>query len=170
MGRWSFGNTLCSQDDGWRMAKENRKKIGPVEILAFENSFHGKDVKAWIYNWDEGKALMSYAALNEVYIYNGSIYGLPPNGENLKGEFLEAYRGGINTGLSFIDLIMQGFVAVLEERIEGNQKEYDIKFRDIRRPAQINLRIPNEIYKYITGKNKKIKIVGPLFFGVKAEF
>ena len=65
---------------------------------------------------------------------------------------------------------MQGFVAVLEERIESNQNEYDIKFRDIKRPAQINLRIPDEIYDYITGKNKKIKIVGPLYFGVRAEF
>ena len=153
-----------------KVAYENRKEIGPAEVLAFENSFHGKGVKVSIYNWDEGKALLSYAALNEVYVYNGSIYGLPPEGENLKGELLEAQRGGINTGLSFMDLIMQGFVAVLEERIKSNQTGYDIKFRDIKRPAQINLRIPDEIYDYITGKNKKIKIVGPLYFGVRAEF
>ena len=64
---------------------------------------------------------------------------------------------------------MEGSVADLEGAIKNKRPEFNVQYKLIKRPAQINLLIPEKIHDYIIGCHKKIKIGGPLFFGVKAE-
>ncbi len=150
-------------------ARENLDKIGPLKVLAYEGKLLGAQVRVYIYNWDEGKPLLSFAALNEIYAHEGNIYGLPPKSDGLTGEALEAFTGGTNTGLNFLQLIMEGSVANLEVAVRESKTEFNVQYKLIKRPAQINLHIPEKVHDYITGCYKKIRIGGPLFFGVKAE-
>ncbi|MDI6703503.1 MAG: O-phosphoserine--tRNA ligase [bacterium] len=152
-------------------AISNRNKIGPVEVLGFEGRFLERDIKVWIYNWDEGKELLSKATFNEVWVYNGSIAGLPKKEkvDHIPESFLKIYENGINTHLRFIDLIIKRFVSELEINIKKGERSCDLRFKMIKGPREINLKIPDRIYQYISSHNKKILIGGPLFFGIKAE-
>jgi O-phosphoseryl-tRNA synthetase len=154
-----------------RCATQNKDRIGPVDVLVFDGELLSKRVKIWIYNWDTGKRMLSYASFNEVYVHNGSIIALPQRKEDLKipPHFLEIYEEGINTHLKLIDLLSREFVAELEEGIARGDGCINLKFKRANRPKEVNLKIPDHIYRYITEHQKKIQVGGPLFFGIKAE-
>lgn len=150
------------------VATHYKDNIGPVEIFAYED----KNVKVWVYNWDEGKPMLSFAAFNEIYIYEGNIIGLPK--EFREGRLTNlaqlAREKGINTHLLYLETIVNGFVTYLEKLVkEGKNAIIDERYKMAKRPSDINLFIPDFVKRYITNNNKKIEVGGPLFFGLKAE-
>jgi O-phosphoseryl-tRNA synthetase len=148
-------------------ATKHKDDIGPVEILAYED----KNMKVWVYNWDEAKPMLSFAAFNEIYVYEGNIIGLPKELKKTKLSDLatSAKENGVNTHLVYLNSIINGFVARLEKAIEEGKNTLDERCKMAKRPADINLFIPNFVNRYITDNNKKIVVGGPLFFGLKAE-
>ncbi|HAW49401.1 TPA: O-phosphoserine--tRNA ligase [bacterium] len=147
---------------------EAKDKIGPTDVLCYEGRFLGKEVRVYVYNWDEGKPLISFAGLNKVWVYNGEIFGLPDEEKALKGTE-KIYKEGINTGLVFLKLIVDGFISELEDAINKGEKSLDKKIKIAQRPSDVNLFIPQSVYEFITGENKRIVVGGPLFFGLNAE-
>ncbi|MBU2599219.1 O-phosphoserine--tRNA ligase [bacterium] len=151
----------------------HKETIGPVEILIYEGDFLGKEIKIWVYNWDMGKSLMSYAYLNKIFVYEGSLYSLPPRDylkktTEVKNKFLEVYDKGRESNLSFMDLIMKKFIFEIEKTLAKGEVSLDIKFKMIKRLGEVNLYISDYVNNYITSNNKKILVGGPLFFGLKA--
>lgn len=151
-----------------KSATEHKDDIGPVEILAYQD----KNIKLWVYNWDKAKPMLSFASLNEIYVYQGNIIGLPK--ELGKGQLTDlaklAYENGINTHLMYLSNIINDFVYRLENAVkEGKNTTIDERYKMAKRPGDINLFIPDFVTRYITGHNKKIEVGGPLFFGLKAE-
>jgi O-phosphoseryl-tRNA synthetase len=166
----------ASSDEGrmiteelFEKANNEAKRLGPVEILGYEGSLLGKDVKIWVYNWDEGKPLLSYAAFNKIWVKDGYIYGLPENPGKSPKNLLDVYHQGIKKEITFLKMLITGFVAELEQEIASFGKGIDRRWKIPKRPQEINLFIPDYIYRYITSHNKKIAVGGPLFFGLKAE-
>ncbi len=154
-------------------ALAHKDDIGPIEILVYED----EKMKVWIYNWDTAKPMLSFAALNEIYVYDGNIIGLPKNLG--KGKFTDlaklAKEKGINTHLIYLNNIVYGFVARLEEAIKNRiitngMNIIDERYKMAKRPSDINLFIPDFVMRYITDNNKKIEVGGPLFFGLTASF
>jgi O-phosphoseryl-tRNA synthetase len=152
-----------------KTAMGNKDKAGPSEILAYEGSLKGTGIKVYVYNWDEGKPLLSFAALNSVVVHDCSIYGLPVDHPKLPAKFKEIVEKGVKTDLIFLDLIMTGVAAEIETAVEENRKEYDKKIRIIKHPSHTNLDIPAFIYNAITAHHKNIAVSGPIFAGVRAE-
>lgn len=152
-----------------RTATENRDKSGPSEICAYEGGLLGAEVKVFVYNWDEGKPLLSFAALNTVVVHDCSIYGLPVGHPKLPAKYKEIVDKGVKTDLVFLDLIMKGAAAELEATVREHGKEYDRRIRIVKHPSQANLKIPSFIYNTITAHHKNITISGPVFTGVRAE-
>jgi len=146
----------------------HKDDIGPLEILAYQD----EKVKIWVYNWDEGKPILSLASFNEIYVYEGNIIGVPK--EVGKGRLTNlaqlAREKGINTNLVYLETIINGFVTRVEKAVkEGENTIIDEHFKMAKRPSDIHLFIPDFVNRYITDKNKKIEVGGPLFFGLKAE-
>jgi O-phosphoseryl-tRNA synthetase len=152
-----------------RAALEHRDDPGPSEVLAYEGSLLGADIKVFVYNWDEGKPLLSFAALNTVVVHECNIYGLPVDHPKLPAQFREIVEKGIRTDFIFLNLMMSGVAAELETAVQEKKQAFDRKFKMIKHPAQINLEIPSHIYNIITSCQKNIKISGPVFAGVRAE-
>lgn len=153
---------------------ENKDRIGPLEILVHEGSFLNKKIKVLVYNWDEGKSLISYAYNNKILVYDGNIYSLPPKdnvpeGMKMKKKLEEVYEKGKDSGLCFMNLIVKKFVYDLEQALNKGEERIDLKFKMIKRPSEVNLHIPNHVYNYITSKSNKILVGGPLFFGLCAQ-
>lgn len=148
-------------------AEAHKDDIGPVEILAYEDEV----MKVWVYNWDEAKPMLSFAAFNEIYVYDGNIIGLPE--ELGQGKFTDLAKlskeKGVNTNMVYLNNIVYGFVARLEEAVKSGINTIEERYKMAKRPADINLFIPDFVNRYITDNNKKIEVGGPLFFGLKAE-
>ncbi|MEW6200798.1 MAG: O-phosphoserine--tRNA ligase, partial [bacterium] len=148
-----------------------KDKIGPTEVELFSGEIAGKNVTITLFNWDDGKPLMSMAALNELYVHDGNLYGLPAPESEMGKKFKEIYEKGINTRLRFIDMIIIGFAAEVEELSGKDAAEpHEERWKIAKRPNQVNLHIPDAIYDYITGHRKNIKVGGPLFFGLRADW
>lgn len=146
-------------------------KPGPAEETIFEGEVAGRRLTISIFNWDEGKPLLSMAAMNVVYVHDSNVYGLPEDRTAIQGKFDAIYDDGKTSGLRFIDMIIKGFAADIEKNIAaGNFETLEEKWKMAKRPFQVNLHIPDEAYDYIQGLHKNIKIGGPLFFGLRAEW
>lgn len=152
-----------------KTAIDNKDKIGPVEFLAYEGDILDVNIKVFVYNWDEGKPMLSFAALNNIFVYDGNIYGIPLNQSNLPPQAKKVIDRGINSNITFLDIVMKGAAAELELAVQEEKEEYDTRFRIIKHPSEINLNIPSWIYNFIESHHKTIRIKGPLFFGVRAE-
>jgi O-phosphoseryl-tRNA synthetase len=152
-----------------RAAMEHRDDRGPSEILAYEGSLLGSDIRVFVYNWDEGKPLLSFAALNTVVVHECNIYGLPVDHPKLPAQFRDIVEKGVRTDFIFLNLMMTGVAAELENAVREKEQTFDRKFRMIKHPAQVNLDIPPHIYNIITSCQKHIKVSGPVFAGVRAE-
>lgn len=153
------------------LAVDHRDDIGPAEITLFTGSVADREVIISVFNWDEGRPLLSLAATNTIYTRLGNIYGLPADSSALGDKYAEVYNSGSNTGLRFIDLIIEGFLAEAEDRA-GNPRPGAIerKWKIAKHADDINLNITPDALDYIRRTRKTIKIGGPLFFGLRAVF
>lgn len=153
------------------LAAANSDAPGPAQVELYSGPLGGKPGRITIFNWDQGKPMLSHAALNEVFVHQGNVYGLPRDASALGDKFRPIYDEGVNTGLRFIDLIAAGFAARAEAHaLAGKAGPLEERWKIAKHPAQVNLGIPDAAYDFIQRLHKTIKVGGPLFFGVRAEW
>jgi len=144
---------------------------GPARVTLFNGVIGGRKAEISVFNWDRGKPMLSMAAMNEIFVHQGSIYGLPRDRGALGDKFVHIYDEGFATGISFIDLIVAGFVADVEKAIsEGAPGPVEERWKIAKRPQQINLHIPDAAYDFIQRLHRNIRVGGPLFFGMDASW
>ncbi|MBI5416779.1 O-phosphoserine--tRNA ligase [Candidatus Poribacteria bacterium] len=144
---------------------KNKDIIGPAEIRVFEGEISGQKVEINCYNWDQGKPLVSRAAFNNIYVYKGNIYGLPESNESLSGELKQVFDQGIKLDINY----MQAALYSLFSDIEIKKESFKIEYKMIKRPAEINIKIPDTINRFMKNNKNKIEIKGPLFFGFNVK-
>ncbi len=148
-----------------------KDEIGPLDVPLFKGEIEGRTAEISIFNWDEGKSVLSLAAMNEVYVYEGNIYGLPPDPAALGDKYSDIYTRGVRANQRFIDLIVAGFAAEVESKIRADAAgQIEERWKIAKRPQQVNLHIPEAAYDYIQRLHKNIRVGGPLFFGLKASW
>lgn len=174
-----LGPKLAPQDETLRAATSNMGELaagnsdttGPARVELFRGDIGGRPGAIAIFNWDEGKPMLSHAALNQVFVHEGNVYGLPLDRSALGDKFQPIYDQGVNSGLRFIDLIVAGFAARAEAHAKAGKKgPLEERWKIAKHPAQVNLGIPDAAYDYIQRLHKTIKVGGPLFFGMCAEW
>lgn len=151
-----------------QVAAEKCEWLGPAELKLYEGPLAGRRVEISVFSWDRGKAMLSLAAMNEVFVHEGSIYGLPRDRGALGDKFASIYERGVNTGLRFLDLIILGYVAEAERRSANRQsKAFEERWKIAKHPVEINLDVPDDVADFIRTSKKAVKIGGPLFFGLR---
>jgi len=100
--------------------------------------------------------------LNEVYVYDGNIYGIPPTFEGVKEQYIpilkKAKEEGVSTNIRYIDGIIYKLVAKIEEALVSNVDEFKFRVPIVRSLSDINLKIDELALKQIMGENKVIEI------------
>ncbi|MFA6447828.1 MAG: O-phosphoserine--tRNA ligase [bacterium] len=148
-----------------------KDQLGPLEVPLYRGPIAGREAEIVLFNWDEGKPLLSMAAMNEVIVHESNIYGVPPDPAALGDKYANIYKDGIRSGLRFIDLIVAGFAAEVETQIrEGKESPAEERWKIAKRAQQVNLHIPEAAYDFIQRLHKNIRVGGPLFFGLKASW
>lgn len=150
-------------------ARAHRNDSSPCDVTVFEGNVSGRTLRARIIEEEENKLLLGPAAFNELYVKDGCIYGIPPEGMSKK---LEAViEEGVSTGMSYADAFLALVAKDVEACIAGGysgEKEYRLGM--VKRLSDINMGLPEEIRTFIQMKNNKIDVRGPVFFTLKVEY
>lgn len=132
-----------------------KDEIGPRKFLIYK----GRGIKVFISEPEADKKLLGPAGLNVVYVHDGNILGVDEKYE----KFNEIVKKGIRV-YSFIEAISNLFASLAEKKVFGR---HTIKIADTL--PSINLKLEKPIEKFITSKNKKIGVRGPIFIDVEIE-
>ena len=152
-------------------AVEARDTLGPSELEIYRGLVGNATGAIVLFNWDKNKPLLSLAAMNEVYVHDGNVYGLPRDRSALGEKFAPIYDNGVNSGLRFIDLIITGFMAEAERHGRMNPpRPFEERWKIAKRPFHVNLDIPEAAYDFIQRTHKNIRVGGPLFFGMRVDW
>ena len=149
-------------------AERNRDLAGPCEVNVFSGTLFGKRVSVVLYEDEEGVKLLGPAALNRLYVLDGNLIGVPEEGMEDKPVIVEARRRGVATKYRYLD----GVAALVAKRIEEaalgrGEPRFTVRVKMVKSLADINLRIPEYVQRYITSRHKRIDVRGPMFLGIR---
>ncbi len=147
-----------------KTAREHADAVSPCEFLACDIDFDfGCRVKVFVYEDEENSKLLGPAALNDVFVADGRILGLPDT-----SNYKKQREKGVNARISFIEAAANLAAAKIEEAVfyceNGN-----VEFKMIKVPSEINLKVEPWAMRHITDNNKKIDVRGPVFTAVRWE-
>ncbi|AET64299.1 O-phosphoserine--tRNA ligase [Methanothrix harundinacea] len=135
----------------------------PCEFEAWRGTVSGRKVVVRVVEPEENTKLCGPAANNEVLVYKENILGVPKT-----SKWEDAFENGVTTGMRFIDSFAELAARKAEEaalRGEGSET----RVRIVRGPGDVNLRLEPALERYITSRNKKIDLRGPVFTTVRSE-
>lgn len=144
----------------------------PCGFLAYEGKLKGKNVRVYVYETDVGTKLLGPAARNYIYVYNGSILGLPESyleREAIAKKTKKAREKGVPVGFSYLDAVASLAAAKIEEATHLGRKSVNVRVKMAKHPSDVNVKVGDVARRFITSKKKKIEIAGPVFIGVRAE-
>jgi O-phosphoseryl-tRNA synthetase len=155
---------------------KNKDLKSPCELTIEKTFSFGKtkkNVKINIFEKEEGKNLLGPSILNEIYVYDGNVIGIPESFDGVKEEFkdfLEKGKSeGVATGIRYIDALCFKITSKLEEAFVSNNSEFKVKVPIVRSLSDINLKIDDIALKQIMSKNKVIDVRGPVFLNVEVK-
>ncbi|MHC1585195.1 MAG: O-phosphoserine--tRNA ligase [Candidatus Syntropharchaeia archaeon] len=157
-------------EEGWeifdsivRVCEEKGEERSPCQFEAWKGEIFGREITVSIVEPEENTKLCGPAYLNEIVVYGGDVLGIPRS-----EKWEKVFEEGTNTGIRFID----GFAALSAYEIEKatmEGKDCEIRSRIIKSPGDINVIVDPVALRYITSKNKKIDVRGPLFTTVRSR-
>ncbi|MGD2249083.1 MAG: hypothetical protein PVF58_11815 [Candidatus Methanofastidiosia archaeon] len=128
-------------------AKENKDTKSPCRICV-----HNNDITIELVEEEENTKLIGPAGFNEIYVYNGSIYGVPPSSK--KKKIVKVLENGVTNHMSHIESFAHEVVSSMEKGV------YRVGM--IKGLSSVNLDIPVHIREYIRAQGK-IDVRGPMF-------
>lgn len=135
----------------------------PCEFPAWTGELFGKTVEISVAEPEENSRLLGPAAMNEVFVRNGAILGVPDT-----EKFAEIRAEGIPTGISFLYAAANLAVARIEEAARlGEGTSVQIKMS--KHPSDVNLKIEEYAMRYVTDNKKKLDLRGPVFLTVTSK-
>ncbi|MCC7569591.1 MAG: O-phosphoserine--tRNA ligase [Candidatus Methanofastidiosa archaeon] len=149
-------------------ARSHRDDESPCSVTAFDGEILGRRVVARITEREEHKHLLGPAAFNALYVHEGSIYGIPPEG--LSEAHATIVAKGVPTGITYAGAFLAKVAKDLQAALvagEAGPREY--RFGMAKRLSDVNLSLPEEVRTFIQMKNNKIDVRGPVFFSLEVE-
>lgn len=132
--------------------------VGVCSSKIWEGKVGSKKLVLEVYEHDEGKNLLHPGAFNKLWVKDGSILGLPED------KFQDLKQGGIDTGINYL----QGIAQLVGAKVE-NGEVFDLQVKVVKNPSDINISIDPSARAYITSKNKKIDVRGPVFLDIRCK-
>jgi O-phosphoseryl-tRNA synthetase len=128
----------------------------PVEVLSWEGELLDKFVRVSVIEPEENTKLCGPAFLNEVFVTDGSIIGaIKPK--------------GVSTGITYIEAFAAEAAYAIEQALKMGKTKFDVRVKIVRSPNDINLSIDPVATRYITSRNKRIDVRGPVFTTIRMQ-
>lgn len=152
-----------------QVAREHKDEPSPCEFKVFEGEVEGANVSVKLIEPEEDTELIGPAAFNQIYVKDGNIVGVPPEGWD-DDEFLRGAREeGVSTGITYMGGVSALAASRIEEAIKGKQEEVEVRVPIVKSLSDLNLKLGKPARRYITANKKRIDVRGPVFTTVSAE-
>ncbi len=152
-----------------KTAREHADDGAPVKVPVYEGPFLGKKIKVFLVEKEEGKKLLGPAALNEIYVHDGNVYGIPEDTSKLKFDVSDIKKKGVKAGVGFLTATSNLHTWWIEDKVGEGAKSDVFQIKMAKNPHDINIMISADAHRFITSKNKQISIKGPVFMAVEFE-
>ncbi|MFX0067249.1 MAG: aminoacyl--tRNA ligase-related protein, partial [Candidatus Hermodarchaeota archaeon] len=153
-----------------RTATKNASQQSPCQFLVYKGNFLGRSIEVYVYETEKGQKLLGPAALNNIYVYDGNVLGIPKEGMDDTEIVSRARKNGVFTKICYLDAIAALAVDSIEKKINAKEVgRVDIRIKMAKLPSDVNVLIPAAGRSYITSKKKKIRVNGPVFVGIEAN-
>lgn len=146
--------------------KYGREK-SPCTHQAYQGTIQGKNITVNLVEKEANTFLLGPAALNDIYIHQSGIYGLPKDTSKLKTDVSEILKNGLKLDINFLDAITNYFAATIEQELMAGKTEGHLAVKMAKTAGDINIAIDNAARRFILSKNKPISIKGPVFTAVE---
>lgn len=146
-------------------AKKYSSEKSPCEFLVYSGKIRNAKVKVKLVEREEGKKLLGPAAFNEIYVFEGSIYGVPPDSA---GDIRAKGASAVGK-LKYIHGIANLAAHEIEKNIAAGKEKTIIRVPIVRSLGDINLKLNEVALRYITTYSKSIDVRGPVFITVETE-
>jgi O-phosphoseryl-tRNA synthetase len=149
------------------VARKNANAGSPCKYAAYEGKFMGKDIIVHVVEKEDGTKLLGPAALNNIYAYQGGIYGLPEDMSALKKDLSDVLEKGATASFGFLDALSNRFASDIEDSINRGQTSGIFASKMAKTPGEINISVSDAARRFIGGKNQPIALKGPVFMSVE---
>jgi len=150
-----------------KTAREHADEKSPCEFQVYSGKFLGKKIEINLVEREENTKLLGPAVLNDIYVRQSGIYGIPSNPEKLSPTLVPIKENGIKVEFSYLDAISSYLAAEIEERVEKGETNGFLQVKMAKTPADLNISIGAKARRFISSKQKEISIKGPIFIGVE---
>jgi len=138
-------------------AIKNKDLDAPIEIKVWEGIIKGHNIQVSIWERDENVKLLGPAALNEIWIKDGNIFGVPRD---------KVPENAISADKSYLEGIASEMAYNVEILLDQDINSYDHRVKMCYRASEVNLELDDIVLEFIHSKQKKIDIRGPVFLGL----
>ncbi|MEA1905104.1 MAG: O-phosphoserine--tRNA ligase [Candidatus Hadarchaeota archaeon] len=152
-----------------RAAKRHKDKPSPCEFKAFEGRLSGKKVVVKLVEPESGTKLIGPAGFNQIFVHNGNVVGVPPEGWEQDKFLKAARRGGVSTGVSYMRAFASLAAHEIERAVREEKRRVRVRVPIVKLLSDINLELEEPAQRYITDNEKRIDVRGPVFTTIIAE-
>ncbi|KXB07812.1 hypothetical protein AKJ56_02300 [candidate division MSBL1 archaeon SCGC-AAA382N08] len=152
-----------------KTAKKCKDEPSPCEFHVFKSNINNKKVTVKLIESEDNTKLIGPAAFNQIYVNNGNIIGVPPDGWENDEMLKKVRKNGTPTKITYMKAFANLSARKIEEMIEKNKEKEKIRVGMIESLKDINLKLDRPARRYITDNNKKIDVRGPVFTTTQAE-
>ena len=136
---------------------------GPCTFAAWEGQLFGGRIRVYVEEPESNTKLCGPACFNEVFVYQGSVLGVPDN-----EKWATVRNDGVTTGIVYVEAVAMLAAARIEDAARcGHPLTVQVKMAKL--PSDINLRIEDHAMRSITDAKKKVDVRGPVFLTVRSE-
>jgi O-phosphoseryl-tRNA synthetase len=146
---------------------EHGEAPSPCKFLAYGGSFLGKTVEVFAVEREEGTKLLGPAAYNDLFVYDGGVYGIPKDAGKLDKSMIEVREKGLSVGISVLDALVNLFAADVEEALKRGESEGFFQIKMAKTPSDVNIGVNPVARRYISSVNKSISVKGPIFTAIE---
>jgi O-phosphoseryl-tRNA synthetase len=136
---------------------------GPCSFKAWEGELSGHRTIVYVEEPESSSKLCGPACFNEIFVFQGSVLGVPDN-----EKWQQVRREGAPTGISYLDAASCLAAARIEGAARCGQPE-TVQVKMAKLPSDINIRVAGYAMRAITDSKKKIDVRGPVFLTVRSE-
>lgn len=152
-----------------QVARKYKDKPSPCEFKVSKGEIHGTEVLVKIVEPEEDTKLVGPAAFNSVHVIDGNIVGVPPEGWEENDFLQKARKEGVSTGINYIKAFSNLAAREIEGAVDKGENRVKIRIPIVESLSDINLDLERPARRYITNKNKRIDVRGPMFVTIAAD-
>jgi O-phosphoseryl-tRNA synthetase len=145
-----------------RTATTHASEPGPCSFVAWKGELSGYKVEVFVEEPESNTKLCGPACFNEIFVFQGSILGVPDN-----EKWQEVRTKGVFTGISYLDAVSSLAAARIEAKARCGLPEV-VQAKMAKLPSDINIQVREYAMRNITDNKKKIDVRGPVFLTARS--